>query len=74
MFGGRGHNILLADHKEKKFTSLGNELIALLHGDKRDGGRWCYFLYLVQIITQSNNNNVRLRLIHNISLPQVCLT
>ena len=31
--------------------------IALFHSDERDGGRQYYLQYLVQIISQSNNNS-----------------
>ena len=58
LFGGRGHNILLSlrvNHKENKFPSVGNDLIAFLHNDQRDGGRQYYLWYPVQLITQSNN-------------------
>ena len=44
LFSGRGcgHNILLAlrvNNKEETFPSMGNDLIAFLWRDKRDGGR-----------------------------------
>ena len=45
MFGGHGHNILLAlsaNHKENKFPGLGYDLTVLICYDQGDGDRQCY--------------------------------
>jgi len=61
LFGGRGHHLLLslrAYHQENKFPSFVNELNTSFCSNQRDGSRWCYLWYLVQLISQSNNNNM----------------
>ena len=57
--GGCGHRLFLSlrvYHQENKFPSFGNELTALFHSNQIDGSRQCYLRYLIQLISQGNNN------------------
>jgi hypothetical protein len=71
-----GHSLLLSlrvDHQENKFLSFGNELSALFCSNQRDSIRQWYLSYHVKLISQGKNKNMRSRLTHRMSLPQVWL-
>jgi len=46
-------------------------LYTLLHGDQRDRNIWYFLRYLVELISQSNNDTMGPRFINNVMLPHI---
>ena len=62
------------NHTEEKCFGMTNHLYALLNRDQRNCNIWDYLWYLVELISQSNNDTTGPRFINNMTLPHIWLS